>query len=318
MKNYTIEIDEVIMDFLKNNAEPFSDTPNTVLHRLLLGNPNPSESQHDFRPVFLESVPKALSQVLEMISEVTKQGKSRPEATRVVADRNQTAPQTIIDKYCRQLGKTAQEVDRLLAEPGLGGFKTILTQRFPKHENAISEFFNALTHPIPQVNPSVRPDINARTAPQMVNEKVSKPSERKQRDPALEAALKTSLGTQLKKQFGDFRSEGQSLLAFRGARVLCKYSSFHHDQARWFWGVSKTYWHNWANTDYLALIYENEAGNEYSYILLDAAETKELFRACSVSNDEKKINMRIYIDDHMARFQEWKEFDVNSRTQPLQ
>jgi hypothetical protein len=319
MKSYTIEIDETIMDYLKKYAEPFSDTPNSVLHRLLFGNSNPSNSQQDFQPIFLESMPKALSQVLEVVSKVAKEGKSRPEATKIVAERNKTAPQTIIDKYCRQLGKNSQEVDRLLAEPGLGGFRMILTQKFPRYQGVISAFFNDLKPPTSEVNTLVRAEIDAKVIRPTIYEKGSKSSERKQRDTALEADLKTSLGRQLKKKFGDFQSVGQSRLVFDKARVLSKYSSFHSEQARWFWGVPKTYWQNWENTDHLALIYENETdhGDKYLYVLLDAAEAKELFRACSVSNDEKKINMRIYMDEHLARFQEWKEFDVQARTQPL-
>lgn len=33
---YEIEVDQDVMDFLRRNAEPFSDTPNSVLRRLLL------------------------------------------------------------------------------------------------------------------------------------------------------------------------------------------------------------------------------------------------------------------------------------------
>ena len=318
MRNYTIEIDEVIMEYLKKHAEPFSDTPNTVLHRLLLGNSSSATSQQDFQPILSESMPKALSQILEVIYEVAKEGKSRQDATRVVAERNKTAPQTVIDKYCRQLGKTAQEVDRLLAEPGLGGFKMILTQKFLKHQDAISEFFNKLKPPTSQASASVQPKMDTKVIRETVYERRSKSSERKQPDTALKAALKAALGRQLRKKFGDFQSEGQSQLVFDKARVLCKYSSFYNDQSRWFWGVAKTYWQYWENTDYLALIYENEIGEKYSYLLLDSVEAQRLFRACSESNDEKKINMRIYVDDQVARLQEWKGFDVQARTQPLQ
>jgi hypothetical protein len=318
MRNYTIEIDEVIMEYLKKHAEPFSDTPNSVLHRLLLGNSNPAVSQQDFQAISSESMPKALSQILEVIYEVVKDGKSRPDATRTVADKNKTAPQTVIDKYCRQLGKTAQEVDRLLAEPGMGGFKMILTNRFPKHKDAINEFFSMLQPSTPQIGTTAQPKIDAKVIGETVSERRPKSAERKQRDTALEAALKTALGRQLRKQFGAFQSEGQSQLVFDKVRVLCKYSSFHNDQSRWFWGVAQTYWKNWEKTDYLALIYENEIGNKYSYLLFESAEAQRLFRSCSESNDEKKINMRIYMDDQVARLQEWKGFDVQARTQPLQ
>ena len=38
MKKYTIEVDEIIMKYLQKHAEPFVDTPNSVLHKLLIGN----------------------------------------------------------------------------------------------------------------------------------------------------------------------------------------------------------------------------------------------------------------------------------------
>jgi hypothetical protein len=144
------------------------------------------------------------------------------------------------------------------------------------------------------------------------------PSNRKQRDTTLENALKKALGNQLQEEFGNFHLEGQSQLVFSNARVLCKFSSFHNDQSRWFWGVGKTYWQNWEDTDYLALILKNEIGASYSYILLDSSEAKKLFNFCSESSGEKKINMRIYMDDDIPRFQEWKAFNVQARIKLLE
>jgi hypothetical protein len=104
-KKYTIEIDEIIMNYLKKHAEAFVDTPNSVLHKLLFNTSIIKPLSQNFQSSVLDHTPKALSQVLEVIYEVIKKGRTRPEATRVVAERNDTAPQTIIDKYCRQLGK---------------------------------------------------------------------------------------------------------------------------------------------------------------------------------------------------------------------
>jgi hypothetical protein len=144
MKMHTIQVDDLIMNFLKKNAEPFSDTPNSVLHKLLFdtreidAEASIKSSRTDAR------IPRALSQSLSVIQEVIKNGLTRPEATRVVAERNGTTTQTIIDKYCRQLGKTASEIDHLLQEPGLDGLKTILKMKFSKHEDTIDDFFNNL------------------------------------------------------------------------------------------------------------------------------------------------------------------------------
>ena len=69
--------------------------------------------------------------------------------------------------------------------------------------------------------------------------------------------------------------------------------------------------------DYLALIFENENGSGYSYLLLDSEESLQLFSQCSESNGEKKINMRIYMDDGSFKLQEWKDFNVRSRIKTL-
>ena len=131
------------------------------------------------------------------------------------------------------------------------------------------------------------------------------------------AQLAEAIGERLKDEFGLFRRKGQSQLVFSKARVLCKFSSFDDDQSRWFWGVSKIYWENWESTDYLALIMENEDRNGYSFVILDSDEAMVLFNVCSESNGEKKINMRIYADDNVVQFQEWKEYDVETHSQPL-
>ena len=321
MNQYTIEIDEIIMNYLKKNADPFVDTPNTVLHKLLFGTRKVNEESKPMPPILAHSLdrksPKALEQILEVIEEVIKNGHHRPKATRIVADRNGTAPQTIIDKYCRQLGKTASEVDMLLGEPGLGEFKSILTNKFPHHRDMIASFFYGLyqgvskVEQISQYQGHFSKPISKKTN---IYESVS---ERKKRDTARESALKYALGYNLKNKFGPFTIEGQSQLVFNGTQVLCKFSSFHDDQSRWFWGVSSVYWQNWESTDYLALIMENEGHDGYSYIILDSEEAQFLFNACSESGGEKKINMHVYADDNLARFQEWKDFDVATRSQPI-
>ncbi|ACL04918.1 hypothetical protein Dalk_3228 [Desulfatibacillum aliphaticivorans] len=308
MKKYTIEIDEIIMSYLKEKAEPFVDTPNTVLHKLLF-NTSTDSIELKFSEVRDKGrMPKALSQTLEVIEEVVKNHHSRPKATMIVAERNRTATQTVIDKYCRQLGKSASEVDLLLREPGLHGFQSILLSKFPKYRDVIMSLFNNLNK-----------EENEMEQPVQVQEYYPKPiaSDRKKRDTALEASLKYALGERLKDQFGLFELKGQSQLVFDGVRVLCKFSSFHDDKSRWFWGVSKSYWQSWEPTDLLALIMENEDRDSYSFILLSSDEAQDLFNLCSESAGEKKINMRIYSNDNVVRIQEWKEFDVVVRSQSL-
>jgi hypothetical protein len=71
-------------------------------------------------------------------------GHSRTEATKRVADKRGTSPQTITDKYCRQIGKKAREIDQLLSEPGYENFKRILMEKFSTHQQVIETYFESL------------------------------------------------------------------------------------------------------------------------------------------------------------------------------
>ncbi|NWF99146.1 MAG: hypothetical protein HXY52_09500 [Nitrospirae bacterium] len=85
-----------------------------------------------------------MAQILEVIHEVKKSGRDRREATAVVAQRRNTAPQTVIDKYCRQLGKRAYEIDRLLEDQNIGELKALLERKFVNHREVINSFFASL------------------------------------------------------------------------------------------------------------------------------------------------------------------------------
>ena len=150
MQNYKIEIDEKVWNYLKSKAEPFEDTPNSVLNRILLG--GQMSRLHEAKRTtavgipssFPDGIPKALAQILEVIHEVKKSGRSRREATNLVAQRRNTAPQTVIDKYCRQLGKRAYEIDRLLEDQNLGELRALLERKFVNHRELIDSFFASL------------------------------------------------------------------------------------------------------------------------------------------------------------------------------
>jgi len=150
MKNYSIEVDEKVWNYLKSKAEPLVDTPNTVLHKILFGEHSVSvrktgqEHPLDAELCLPSGIPKALEQILEVIYEVKKRGRSRNEATNIVAYRRKTAPQTVIDKYCRQLGKRAYEIDSLLLDQNLDDFRVLLESRFANHQDFISSFFYSL------------------------------------------------------------------------------------------------------------------------------------------------------------------------------
>ncbi|MBW1902070.1 MAG: PAS domain S-box protein [Deltaproteobacteria bacterium] len=150
MKSYSIDIDDKIWNYLKDNAEPFEDTPNSVLCRLLFDTGIPVGRDKKFDdmmagiPGVTKKPPQALSQVLEVIFEMKMTGRSRIAATGIVARRRGRAPQTIIDKYCRQLGKKASEIDGLLEEDNLQQIELLLRNKFKTHTDRIGSFFDLL------------------------------------------------------------------------------------------------------------------------------------------------------------------------------
>jgi len=59
-----------------------------------------------------------------------------------VAERNNIRPQTVIDKYCRQLNLRAFEFDQLIAEEALINLKNLLKEKFPRYSNEIDNCLN--------------------------------------------------------------------------------------------------------------------------------------------------------------------------------
>jgi hypothetical protein len=147
MTMYSIEIDEKIWHLLQQNAEPFVDSPNSVLNRLLFAK---KETREEDTPLFslpdvsVEGLPKSLSQILEVVYEMEVNGHTRTQATNRVAKKRGTAPQTITDKYCRQLGKRAHEIDELLTEPNFNSFRDLLTSKFAAHRGIIDMYFDSM------------------------------------------------------------------------------------------------------------------------------------------------------------------------------
>ena len=147
MKMHLIEIDEKIWCHLQQNAEPLVDTPNSVLNRLLFGTEENKENAaacFSIPTVSIQGLPKSLAQILEVVYEIEVNGCSRTQATHRVAKKRGTASQTITDKYCRQLGKKAQEIDELMAEPGYKGFKDLLMGKFTVHREIIDMYFKSM------------------------------------------------------------------------------------------------------------------------------------------------------------------------------
>lgn len=168
MNYHQIEVDTEVLDFLKAHAEPFVDTPNSVLRKLLFNKAEPvkdtantvlrtsllikdsamkkdefSDNPREM-PHFPSSLPKALEQTLQVIFLVRTTSLIRTEATYQVAKMHNVAVPTVADKYCRQLGKKAFEVDRLLDEKNLTGFEILLINHYSEHSEYITDFFRKL------------------------------------------------------------------------------------------------------------------------------------------------------------------------------
>jgi hypothetical protein len=147
MKMHLIEIDEKIWSHLQKNAEPFVDTPNSVLSRLLFGEEEKKDEEtalFSIPTVSIQGLPKSLEQILEVVYEIEVNGYSRTQATNRVAKKRGTAPQTITAKYCRQLGKKAHEIDELMAEPGYAGFKDLLKGKYSAQREIIEMYFDSM------------------------------------------------------------------------------------------------------------------------------------------------------------------------------
>ena len=147
MKMHLIEINEKIWSHLQKNAEPFVDTPDSVLNRLLFGEVEKNEEEtalFSIPTVSIQGLPKSLEQILEVVYEIEVNGYSRTQATNRVAKKRDTAPQTITAKYCRQLGKKAHEIDELMAESGYAGFKNLLAGKYSAHREIIDMYFDSM------------------------------------------------------------------------------------------------------------------------------------------------------------------------------
>lgn len=150
MKKITIEIDEEVFGFLQKKARPFIDTPNDVLRRLLLRTPlnmpigelygpRPAEEVFSMLP---KDLPKALAHTIQVAYLVWFRKMPRSKATSLVATYHGVAPQTIIDKYCRQLDLTANQFDMLLREDDLTTLKKLLQKKFPDYFDIIRVFLS--------------------------------------------------------------------------------------------------------------------------------------------------------------------------------
>ena len=150
MKSHTIEIDDDVFRYLKKRAEPFEDTPNSVLRRELLKNSRlPIGTGSPLRiadagtaDLFPIGTPVALQQILEVVLLIKSGTHKRNEATRIIAKKHNVAQQTVQDKYGRQLGMTADEFDRLLIPSKAEDLIALLIKKFPSYGDIIRKSVN--------------------------------------------------------------------------------------------------------------------------------------------------------------------------------
>jgi hypothetical protein len=152
MRFHQVEVDEDVFQFVKMHAEPLIDTFNSALRRLLLLDGQSRGSKHSSSfpqgspakspstlPALSGGTPQALRQILEVASLVRGGAYTRTAATSFVAKQHNVFPQTVLDKYCRQLGLTAGQFDRLLEQDGIADLQKLLKSKFPGHGEVIEQ-----------------------------------------------------------------------------------------------------------------------------------------------------------------------------------
>ncbi len=155
MRRYTIEVDQEVFAYLDAEANHRLETHNTVLRRKLsfslqvslparrstgASAPPATTGLPDLPP----RTPAALEQILSVVHLVRANGRTRSEATGDVAKRMGVTPQTVNDKYGRQLGLTADRFDVLLDDQSLRELELLLKTRFPGHSETVQRVLTAL------------------------------------------------------------------------------------------------------------------------------------------------------------------------------
>ena len=147
MRMYQIEVDDEVFSYLQRKAQPFLDTPNTVLRRELLLKQSTrtsgstllgAEKTPNSLPI-PAGTPKALREILEVVHQVRMSRSTRSDATKDIARRLGVGYTTVMDKYTRQLGLTTSEFDRLLDHDQLSQLKSLLKERFRAHGDVVDQ-----------------------------------------------------------------------------------------------------------------------------------------------------------------------------------
>ena len=135
----TIEVDDDVFAYLESRGRGFGDTPNSVLRRELLRQPEPGTGLAADLPTFPVDTPAALVQILWVAFSVRRLGLSRQDATNLVARHLGLTAQTVQDKYCRQLRIRADGFGTMLREPTLAHLQRALEVKFPEQKQLIRD-----------------------------------------------------------------------------------------------------------------------------------------------------------------------------------
>jgi hypothetical protein len=150
---HNVEVDDEVFAFVQKHAEPLVDTFNSALRRILASGkttigegrtvPAASSGTDGEAYQFPPGTPQALLQILEVVRLVHSGTDTRTGATKQVAMKLRVFPQTILDKYTRQLGLAAAEFDRLLAPERCQELRSLLHSKFPGHVDAVDQVLGA-------------------------------------------------------------------------------------------------------------------------------------------------------------------------------
>ncbi len=94
-------------------------------------------------PTLPHHIPTTLEHTLQMIHLVRKQGYTRIDATKALAEWHRVAIPTITIKFTRLLGISAHEIDALLEPEREGDLIGLLTSHFPEYGEVIREMLDA-------------------------------------------------------------------------------------------------------------------------------------------------------------------------------
>lgn len=156
-KTHQIEINEDVMNYLRNHARAFEDKePNDVLIRELgiygtnkLSFVEVERTKPDMTNIekldllkLPGELPDALQQILQVVYMV-KMGVDRENAAKTVALYRNISYSTVADKYARQLNITTEQFDDLLRGPE-NELREILVQKFSYYKNDIENFFSSI------------------------------------------------------------------------------------------------------------------------------------------------------------------------------